>query len=51
MASVTEFNLSTCVVISGIIMAIYVLAGGMLSVVFTSVLFMVTIGVAIPLSF
>lgn len=50
-SSITGFSLSWCAAISGIIMTFYVLAGGMWSVAFTSVLFMVTIGLAIPLSF
>jgi len=49
--SVTGLNLQLSVLICGIVMTFYLLAAGMWSVAFTSVLFMVTIGTGIPLAF
>jgi len=50
-ASVTGFDLRWSALICGIAMTIYLLAAGMWSVAFTSVAFIVTIGIGIPLAF
>jgi len=50
-ASVTGMNLQLSALICGIAMTLYVLAAGMWSVAYTSVAYMLTIGIGIPLSF
>lgn len=50
-ASVTGIDLKWSALICGIAMTVYLLAGGMLSVAYTSVAFMITISCGIPLAF
>jgi len=50
-ASITGFSLSWSALICGIGMTIYLLAAGMWSIAYTSVIFIITIGSGIPLAF